>query len=287
MKIHCGCGKDIKKGWVNIDKEDFGQEIIRDFEKECLPFSDCSVDEIFCQHTLEHLDDPMFVINEFWRVLKPEGKAVIIVPHKDNQKAYALRHKRYFNEYTFLALEKVVEKKWKILENNINDRPDVYVEMRPVKEAKNKRLPNELDIGCGKVENRNAIGIDIRDFGQEIIWDIAKGLPFSDNTFKIVHAHSILEHLYSDDMIFVMKECHRVLKEDGIFDIIVPYAGSEGSFRDPTHKSFWTENTLDYFCGPRRYWDLDPKNEFRFKKIKVEEKNGGAIYATLTPIKNT
>lgn len=286
IKLNIGCGQKKKEGYIGIDKEDYGQEYVRDIEKYCLPFSDNSVDEIFCEHTLEHLDNPMFVINEFWRVLKPEGKAIIIVPHKDNPGAYALRHKRYYNEYTFKALETdAVSRKWKIIEQVVNDRPDIHCLLQPIKKNKEVLNKDELDIGCGKAKDKNAIGIDIRDFGQEIVWDITKGLPFSDNTFRIIHAHSILEHLYSDDMIFVMKECHRVLKKDGILDIIVPYAGSEGSFRDPTHKSFWTENTFDYFCGQRKYWDLDPKNEFRFRKIKVEEKGGGAIYAQLTPIK--
>lgn len=281
-KIHCGCGKDIKKDWINIDKEDYEQEIVRDFEKECLPFSDCSVDEIFSQHTLEHLSDPMFLIDEFWRVLKPNGVAVIIVPHKDNVRAYALRHKRYFNEHTFPVLETVVEKKWKILENVVNDRPDVYIRMMPVKFNREYGSDLELDLGCGKVKDRKAIGIDIDDYGQEIIWDIEKGIPFSDNSCRIIKAYSVLEHF--DNLLYVMRECHRVLKKDGILDISVPYAGSDGSFRDPTHKNFWTENTFDYFCEDRpKHYEVNPKH--KFKKIKVEEKNGGAIFAQLNPIK--
>jgi len=149
-----------------------------------------------------------------------------------------------------------------------------------------KKIDNlRVDLGCGRAKDPDKIGIDWEDYGQEIVWDITKGIPLPDNSCIEIKAHSILEHLYPDDVIFVMKECHRVLKKGGVFNIVVPYAGSEGSFRDPTHKSFWTESTFDYFCGPRKYHDLDPKNEFRFKKIKVEEKDGGAIYAQLTPVK--
>jgi len=286
-KLNVGCGQKKKEGYIGIDKNDYRQEYVRDIEKYCLPFNDNSVDEIFCEHTLEHLDNPMFVINEFWRILKPEGKAIIIVPHKDNLKAYALRHKRYYNEYTFKALETdAVQKKWKIISQVVNDRPDIYCELQPLKPENNKKLlSEELDIGCGWAKHRGTVGIDIKDFGQEIIWDITKGLPFSDNTFRVVYAHSILEHLYPDDVIFVMKECHRILKKDGVFDIVVPYAGSEGSFRDPTHKSFWTENTFNYFCGPRQYYDLDPENKFRFKKIEIKRKDHGAVHAKLSPIK--
>ncbi|MHA1225146.1 MAG: class I SAM-dependent methyltransferase [Candidatus Hodarchaeales archaeon] len=284
MRLDIGCGKNPRQGYIGIDKEDYGQEIIRDIEKECLPFSDSTIDEIFCQHVLEHLDDPMFVIDEFWRVLKPHGKAWIIVPHKDNIKAYALRHKRYFNEYTFDALETdAVKRKWKILEKNINDRPDIHIKLQPVKEKVIKRLPNELDIGCGRAKDRNAIGIDWEDYGQEIVWDITKGLPFSDDTFTRVKAHSVLEHLSSYDLLYVMRECHRVLKKDGILDIVVPIAGTDTSFRDPTHQSFFTENTFSYFTKVKpTYYDINPGHKFEI--VKAEEK-GVVIYAQLRPIK--
>lgn len=287
-KINLGCGKNKRKGFVGIDKIDFGQGIVRNLDTYCLPFSDNSIDEVFSQHFLEHTKEPMDIINEIWRVLKPDGVAEIIVPHKDNPRAYALNHKYYFNENTFGVLESdYVVKRWIIIEGKVNERPDVYVKMMPNKKGiADIVMSNELDIGCGKDKHAGSIGIDITDYGQEVVWDIRKGLPFSDNSFLKIYAHSILEHLCSNDLIFIMNECHRVLKKDGILEIIVPYAGSEGSFGDPTHKSFWVEKTFEYFFGSRENYDLDPKGEHRFKKIIIDERNGGSIYAQITPIKN-
>ena len=142
----------------------------------------------------------------------------------------------------------------------------------------------KLNIGCGKEILENYINIDKDDYGQEIIRDITKGLPFSNNTCSEIRAYSVLEHLDSEDLLFIMRECHRVLKPGGIFDICVPLAGSDGSFRDPTHKTFFTASTFDYFCeGKPDHYEINPNHKFR--KIKVTEKGKGAVYARLMPIK--
>jgi predicted SAM-dependent methyltransferase len=133
IQLDVGCGNDKRFGYIGIDKENFGQEYILDVEKEVLPFLDSSIDEIFCQHLLEHLTNPMFAINEFWRVLKPGGELIIIVPHKNSDRAYAIDHKHYFNEYSFDPLESQYEKKWFIVERTVNDRPDIYIKLKPIK----------------------------------------------------------------------------------------------------------------------------------------------------------
>jgi len=288
IRLNIGCGKNKIDGYIGIDRENFGQEYVRDLDWECLPFSDNSVDEILCKHTLEHLDNFWFATDEMWRVLKPTGKILIIVPHKDSDGAYYPGHRRYFNEFSFDGMfdKEKVRCVWKKISLIVNSRKEIHLEMKPIKD-KQQDYGNilKLDLGCGKVKREGFIGIDISDYGQEIICDITKGIPFSDNSIEEIEANSILEHLSSDNLLFVMRECHRVLKKNGKFNIVVPFAGSDGSFRDPTHQNFWTENTFDYFCeGKPKHYDINPNH--KFKKIKVEEKNGGAIYATLTPIKN-
>jgi len=137
-----------------------------------------------------------------------------------------------------------------------------------------------IDVGCGRAKDRKMIGIDINDYGQEIIFDIRKGLPFCNESIKEIKIHSVLEHLASGDVIYFMKEAHRTLQPSGTIDIIVPYAGSESSFRDPTHKSFWRENTFAYFTGerPKRY-DILPKQ--KFKILKLENRENEIIHAKL------
>jgi Methyltransferase domain len=43
-------------------------------------YPDHSFDLIYCSHVLEHVSDDRKAMGEFYRVLKPEGKAIILVP---------------------------------------------------------------------------------------------------------------------------------------------------------------------------------------------------------------
>ena len=45
-----------------------------------IQFPDNSFDLLYCSHVLEHVPDDQKAMGEFWRILKPGGKAIIIVP---------------------------------------------------------------------------------------------------------------------------------------------------------------------------------------------------------------
>lgn len=45
---------------------------------------DNSVDVVISNHALEHVDNPLAVIKEMKRVVRPNGKIVIVVPHEVN-----------------------------------------------------------------------------------------------------------------------------------------------------------------------------------------------------------
>lgn len=46
-----------------------------------LPFADESFTSIDCQHVIEHVVDPLFLLRECRRVLKPRGRAVFVTPN--------------------------------------------------------------------------------------------------------------------------------------------------------------------------------------------------------------
>lgn len=81
MKLHLGSGKNIKEGYINIDKyvEHPGVEKLDIFN---LPYPDNTVDEILSEHLAEHIgfkDEERFW-SESVRVLKPGGKMVTETP---------------------------------------------------------------------------------------------------------------------------------------------------------------------------------------------------------------
>ena len=47
-----------------------------------LPFAAASFDMVISRSVVEHLADPIGVFREFWRVLRPGGKVVVITPNK-------------------------------------------------------------------------------------------------------------------------------------------------------------------------------------------------------------
>lgn len=74
--------RDFKGEWVILDVQD-GADIKHDLNSnKPIPIKDNSVDNIFCSHTLEHIEprNIIIVLKDFYRVLKPNGKCRIIVP---------------------------------------------------------------------------------------------------------------------------------------------------------------------------------------------------------------
>ena len=104
-----------------------------------------------------------------------------------------------------------------------------------------------LDVGCGGRKLPGALGMDILKLpGVDVIhsFDVAPW-PFEAHAFDLVFLNHALEH--ANDVVALMKEIHRVLKPGGRAAIQVPYLRSTDAYNDPTHKHFFTHNTLDYF----------------------------------------
>jgi len=143
-----------------------------------------------------------------------------------------------------------------------------------------------LNLGCGKdwASYPEYDGVDNVDFGQKYIIDIEKdGLKgIGNGSIDKIMAFNILEHIDQPQVIFVMNECNRVLKENGIMDIKVPPADSPlEAFSDPTHKSWWTYKTFTkYYCGksPRnadygiKKWAMDNLDTSDSGELKVRLK---------------
>lgn len=64
---------------INLDIFPYSEvDIVADATK--MPLADNTVDAVLCEFLLEHVPDAQKVIDEIFRVLKPEGKAYIAVP---------------------------------------------------------------------------------------------------------------------------------------------------------------------------------------------------------------
>jgi len=85
LKLHLGCGFNIRPGWVNIDLLSIRADLSLDL-REPWPFPDCSVEAIYSEHMFEHLAYPtevQHVLQESCRVLYPGGIFEVGVPDTD------------------------------------------------------------------------------------------------------------------------------------------------------------------------------------------------------------
>lgn len=84
LKLHLGCGRVKKDGFVNIDlNKTIATDLVLDAKK--LPFSDGSVERIENYHLVEHIPKDEFkeMLEEWLRVLEDGGKLVIECPNLD------------------------------------------------------------------------------------------------------------------------------------------------------------------------------------------------------------
>jgi len=82
LKLHLGCGTDLKPGWVNVDLFETTADLRLDL-RERFPFPTASVTIIHSEHFLEHLDFPdevEHVLRESGRVLVPHGMFSVGIP---------------------------------------------------------------------------------------------------------------------------------------------------------------------------------------------------------------
>jgi SAM-dependent methyltransferase len=120
IRLNVGCGKDIKKGYINLDQhldngadlvyvlphimvkhnKDYNNPVYISMEGDVLPYLNNSVDEIYCSHVLEDfVYEFEFIMSDFHRVLKPGGLLHIRVPYGTSFGSFY--HKRSFDKNTF------------------------------------------------------------------------------------------------------------------------------------------------------------------------------------------
>ena len=118
----------------------------------------------------------------------------------------------------------------------------------------------KVDIGGGINGRPGYLTIDQE--GAHMNYDLNKGIPLPDNSVSVINASHVLEHL--KDPVKSMSEIHRVLVHGGWAFIEVPSTDGRGAFQDPTHISFWNENSFLY------YTDAYLANFIRNKTIRFQ-----------------
>ena len=80
--LDLGCGKKKRTGTIGVDYSDqHSADVIHDLNVFPYPFESDSIDQVYLDNVLEHLNKPMQVMEEVHRITKLGGKVKVIVPY--------------------------------------------------------------------------------------------------------------------------------------------------------------------------------------------------------------
>lgn len=116
-KLNIGCGNNYLRGWINADFIPGRYEIFLDARKK-LPLQAESIDYIFCEHFIEHMemDEIKLFLKECFRVLKKGGIIRINTPSLD--KIIDI----YLDKSPFVSQEEALKRHKLLNENEEIDR---------------------------------------------------------------------------------------------------------------------------------------------------------------------
>ena len=154
------------------------------------------------------------------------------------------------------------------IQNNVYRLYDQYIEPMAMKWAKDNGL-RCLDLGGRIASGVGYETVDLRD--ADVIANLNERWPFEDGSVGVIRAMDVFEHL--KDSIHTMKELYRVLAPGGYAFIQVPSTDGRGAFQDPTHVSFWNENSFMYYTSRDFNKYIDCPVRFQAIRMYTTEKN--------------
>lgn len=127
----------------------------------------------------------------------------------------------------------------------------------------------KIDLGGRFHRDPRYLSVDIKD--ANICTDLNDEWPFEDNSISVIRAYDIFEHLKNP--LHTMKECYRILKPGGWLVGQVPSTDGRGAFQDPTHVSYWNENSFLYYVDFNWSKWIDTPVRFQDVRLYTTEKD--------------
>jgi len=97
--LDVGCGSAKFPGAVGLDiSPDTDADVVHDLDVFPYPFDDASFDQVLLQDVLEHVREPIKVIDELHRICRPGARIHLRTPHFSSVLAYSdPTHLHYFS----------------------------------------------------------------------------------------------------------------------------------------------------------------------------------------------
>jgi len=123
----------------------------------------------------------------------------------------------------------------------------------------------KLDICSGPKPAEGNDGVDLAH--GPIFADLDDDWPFETGSVGVIRAHDALEHLR--DPVHTMQEAYRVLAPGGWLLTQTPSTDGRGAFQDPTHVSYWNENSFWYYTRAEQAAFIGTPVRFQAVRVKT------------------
>lgn len=158
---------------------------------------------------------------------------------------------RITGENTWLTNNKAIQNKTvELYDKNIFSLACRFTDIK-------KALKIDLCGGFGKPKGFTSIDKSNGD----ITMDLEQGISLPDNSVGVMRAFDALEHIKNAQQL--MNEIHRVLIPGGMLLSSTPSTDGRGAFQDPTHVSFWNQNSFWYYTRKQQGQYIQQVSYFR------------------------
>lgn len=154
-------------------------------------------------------------------------------------------------------------------------------------------MRERLHLGCGAVILAGWINIDVHSYpGVDRVLDVREGLPFEDVAY--IFSEHFLEHLDLDDGLTLLRECRRVLRDDGVLRLTTPNLDWVWA---TSYATRWTPEAATRATIDTSQWPHDPSaardclalnrafrawgHRFLYNRAMLEEALHGAGFARI------
>jgi glycosyltransferase involved in cell wall biosynthesis len=168
-----------------------------------------------------------------------------------------------------------------------------YISSLVVKWSKDNDL-FALDLGGAHNPAWGYQTVDLHEPADHVgdVFDIFDSLP--DNSVGVLRAADFLEHLDPERKVEFWNEAHRVLANGGMFLSLTPSALGTGAYSDPTHRSYYVEQSFYYWTN-QNFRKYVPEITARFQVSRLQtffpsewhqQQNISYVQANLIALKN-
>lgn len=155
LRLNLGCGPKEKhlSGYINIDKEPQCQpDLLLELEEADLPYAESSVDNIYTSHCLEHIKNFIPLVEEIYRVCKPNAEVEIFVPYGLTDSGIAdPYHGRLLCERSFDYFDKTsplfiypFKCNFKVMSTQRNQLNHIHLILKAIKDEKSKKSISKI-----------------------------------------------------------------------------------------------------------------------------------------------